>query len=359
MPIDRIITAVYIFYSVLITALVVVGLAIPLGGCADSDVNQPSQPVAQSTAPANVQAVIPAGLTETVTPEQAAQDTANPVNPYLDANGKWPTANAGAPTTPSNDPQAVQPPDEDTEHPAGSSDAEQQEQTYQQQMQANSQNAQAQQQQAEEQQLQAEQQQEEEEQEEQQARVNQQIAGMIAGGFAQSVGQFAQAQQNIAQIHEQVQQEIAARNQQAAPPPVYTPPSAPVISPPQTDLSSDQQVASDGSSGADTVPVAESCISSFYDPNMYNWFTWKDNCSYPVNVYFRLQNNTAGYGTNNVIPGNNASGNTGQGKNDIAQGGGWVWGACPQGYGAFDYATNQRWFPSTTQYYCKRTSTGG
>lgn len=66
--------------------------------------------------------------------------------------------------------------------------------------------------------------QEDAEEAQRQANVNRQLGGMIAGGVNQSIGQLAQAQQNMAQVHEQVQQELASRNERAAAAPIGTPP---------------------------------------------------------------------------------------------------------------------------------------
>src|SRR4051794_6585259 len=55
------------------------------------------------------------------------------------------------------------------------------------------------------------------------------------------------------------------------------------------------------------VPVLNSCIREFYDPGMYDYLTFKNNCSQSVTVVFVAKDDSGASGSMDLRPGSKDS----------------------------------------------------
>ncbi len=51
------------------------------------------------------------------------------------------------------------------------------------------------------------------------------------------------------------------------------------------------------------IPVLNSCIREFYDPEMYNYLTYKNNCSHSLTIVFVAKDGSGAGGTMDLRPG--------------------------------------------------------
>lgn len=51
------------------------------------------------------------------------------------------------------------------------------------------------------------------------------------------------------------------------------------------------------------IPVLNSCIREFYDPGMYNYLTFKNNCSHSLTIVFVAKDGSDAGGTMDLRPG--------------------------------------------------------
>lgn len=51
------------------------------------------------------------------------------------------------------------------------------------------------------------------------------------------------------------------------------------------------------------IPVLNSCIREFYDPGMYNYLTFKNNCSQSLSLVFVAKDGSGASGTMDLRPG--------------------------------------------------------
>jgi len=97
-----------------------------------------------------------------------------------------------------------------------------------------------------------------------------------------------------------------------------------------------------------------SCVRAFYDPQVYNWLSFQNNCSEPLNItyYWRANDHLGSSGV--AQPGRSV--NTGFSRSDIdSHGGGWELYPCPLHY--FPVAPGGRYIENggsnPQSYYCK------
>lgn len=64
-------------------------------------------------------------------------------------------------------------------------------------------------------------------------------------------------------------------------------------------------IANAGSANAQghQIPVLNSCIREFYDPGMYNYLTYQNNCTQSVTLVFVTKNGSGASGTMDLRPG--------------------------------------------------------
>lgn len=91
--------------------------------------------------------------------------------------------------------------------------------------------------------------------------------------------------------------------------------------------------------GSNISPVGlPSCVRAFYDPQVYNWLSFQNTCSQPLNItwYWRANDHMGSAGV--AQPGRSV--NTGYSRSDIGSraGGGWEIYPCPIHY--FPVTTN-------------------
>jgi len=100
-----------------------------------------------------------------------------------------------------------------------------------------------------------------------------------------------------------------------------------------------------------TQPVAY-CISDYYDPGMYNWLSYRNNCGTTVHVQF-VSNRPSGIsGSMDINPGGHEG--TGYTATAVNAAGGVRRYACPAGYLAFDLAGKMIMNTAVDQYSCKQ-----
>jgi hypothetical protein len=51
------------------------------------------------------------------------------------------------------------------------------------------------------------------------------------------------------------------------------------------------------------IPTLNSCIREFYDPEMYNYLTYKNNCSHSLTIVFVAKDGSGASGTMDLRPG--------------------------------------------------------
>jgi hypothetical protein len=99
-------------------------------------------------------------------------------------------------------------------------------------------------------------------------------------------------------------------------------------------------------------PVYNHCIRSFYDPDMYNWYSFENTCSEAVAVTFIPYN--PGYGggaVDSLSPGRATS--TGDTRDEIQRKQGYELYVCPAGFLPVD--GNDRYVSRVnTMFRCKR-----
>ncbi|MGB7281273.1 MAG: hypothetical protein WBE13_03340 [Candidatus Acidiferrum sp.] len=111
---------------------------------------------------------------------------------------------------------------------------------------------------------------------------------------------------------------------------------------------------SGGNSGQKAAPYAQpvnNCVSSFFDPTVYNWLSYQNNCSQEITVAFSAKNGTGIWGSMNLQPGQ--KGNTGWSNSEIRSEGGVDYYACPYTYVATDLNGKTIIAPAVSQFQCK------
>lgn len=78
------------------------------------------------------------------------------------------------------------------------------------------------------------------------------------------------------------------------------------------------------------IPTLSSCIREFYDPGMYNYLTFKNNCSHSVTLVFVAKDASGASGTMELRPG--AEDSVGKLKGHVPKVGGFQFYVCPSGY---------------------------
>jgi len=51
------------------------------------------------------------------------------------------------------------------------------------------------------------------------------------------------------------------------------------------------------------IPQLNSCIKEFYDPEMYNWLTYRNDCTQALTIVFIAKDGSGASGTMNLRPG--------------------------------------------------------
>src|SRR3954449_6799012 len=78
------------------------------------------------------------------------------------------------------------------------------------------------------------------------------------------------------------------------------------------------------------IPTLNSCIREFYDPGMYNYLTFKNNCAHSVTLVFVAKDGSGASGTMELRPG--AKDSVGKLKGQTPKVGGFEFYVCPSGY---------------------------
>ncbi len=98
------------------------------------------------------------------------------------------------------------------------------------------------------------------------------------------------------------------------------------------------------------IPALNSCIREFYDPGMYNYLTFKNNCSHSVTLVFVAKDASGATGTMELRPG--AKDSVGKLKGHVPKVGGFQFYVCPSGYLPIDDSGHVVTKPLTS-YKCK------
>jgi len=83
--------------------------------------------------------------------------------------------------------------------------------------------------------------------------------------------------------------------------------------------------------GAQTTSF-QSCVEAFYDPDMYNWLGFRNNCSVAVHIQWCAKNDPTNCFAHDVSASGHAS--TGLDQEEVASYGGFDWAVCGKGYKA-------------------------
>ncbi|MGD0736222.1 MAG: hypothetical protein ABR976_13795 [Terracidiphilus sp.] len=96
----------------------------------------------------------------------------------------------------------------------------------------------------------------------------------------------------------------------------------------------------------------ENCVTDFYDPAMYSWLSYRNNCGTAVHVQF-VSNRPSGIsGSMDINPGGHQ--NTGRSANEVNAAGGVRRYVCPAGYLAFDTSGKMIMNVAVISYTCKQ-----
>ncbi len=95
----------------------------------------------------------------------------------------------------------------------------------------------------------------------------------------------------------------------------------------------------------------DQCVTSFYDPDMYHWLSFRNQCQEPISVTFCWKASTQGCGTVELQPGRHKS--TGFSRSEIDSKGGYAGYVCPLGYLPVDAGDN--YVRGERQYRCKKS----
>ena len=98
-------------------------------------------------------------------------------------------------------------------------------------------------------------------------------------------------------------------------------------------------------------PTFNSCIRQFYDPQMYNWLSFQNDCSQSLAVTYIAVNSPYGGYSADLAPGRKAS--TGFTRDEVRQRGGFELFVCPSGYLPVD-ARDRYVSRPNTQFRCKQ-----
>jgi len=81
-------------------------------------------------------------------------------------------------------------------------------------------------------------------------------------------------------------------------------------------------------------PVLNSCIREFYDPGMYNYLTFQNNCSQSLTMVFVAKDGSGASGTMDLRPG--AKDSVGKLAGKVPKVGGFQFYVCQSGYMPLD-----------------------
>jgi hypothetical protein len=96
----------------------------------------------------------------------------------------------------------------------------------------------------------------------------------------------------------------------------------------------------------------ENCVTDFYDPTMYNWLSYRNQCGGTVHVQF-VSNRPSGISGSMDLPAGGHS-STGYSASEVNAAGGVRRYVCPTGYLAFDTSGNMIMSTAVAQYVCKQ-----
>jgi hypothetical protein len=99
-----------------------------------------------------------------------------------------------------------------------------------------------------------------------------------------------------------------------------------------------------------TQPV-DYCITEFYDPGMYNWLSYRNNCGGTVHVQFVSNRPSVISGSVDIKSGGHEG--IGYGADEVNRADGVRRYACPKGYLAFDTSGKMIMNTAVLQYVCK------
>ncbi|HVY44947.1 MAG TPA: hypothetical protein VHB21_03670 [Minicystis sp.] len=98
------------------------------------------------------------------------------------------------------------------------------------------------------------------------------------------------------------------------------------------------------------VPLIQ-CIDQFYNPKMYNWLSFKNNCNVAVHVVFVPNVPGKGGSAMHLKPGQADS--TGFSKKEVDARAGFSLAVCAEGYHPVE-ANGQYWTHARETYSCKK-----
>jgi len=96
----------------------------------------------------------------------------------------------------------------------------------------------------------------------------------------------------------------------------------------------------------------ENCVTDFYDPGMYNWLSYRNQCGTSVHVQFVSNQPSVISGSMDIKPGAHAS--TGYSADQVNAAAGVRRYVCPAGYLAYDTAGKMIMKTAVAQYVCKQ-----
>jgi len=94
----------------------------------------------------------------------------------------------------------------------------------------------------------------------------------------------------------------------------------------------------------------DGCIRQLYDPTMYNWFSYQNNCSVAVTLRFIPVSRGYGGGEMNLRPGQTDS--TGESRNEVLAHGGFNFAVCAANEIPVE-PSGSPWNHAAAQYHCK------
>jgi hypothetical protein len=104
-----------------------------------------------------------------------------------------------------------------------------------------------------------------------------------------------------------------------------------------------------------TVPgLSASCIRSYYNPQMYNWYSFQNNCGQAVHLVWIANNPSDSFGPSGGDLGAGQSTSTGWSVSEIQQKQGLSIFVCPAGYIPVDPNSHQMVHSATQGFVCQQ-----
>jgi hypothetical protein len=112
--------------------------------------------------------------------------------------------------------------------------------------------------------------------------------------------------------------------------------------------------SSGGNSGTYLAPITLNCVREFWDPKIYNWLSFENDCGQAIHLTWIAKSPNDHFGTSSGDIALGRSANTGWSKSEVAAKGDFALFICPLGSIAVDSNTGQAVRNPNATYRCKK-----